>query len=171
MVVSHRLRASCVAVKPLNQAFNIISILREFANFDDFSLVSRLTTVFNFSDTSRMLCVHRSATSPEELAKCKEMLPIFTRVNATNPWTCVQEADSDACVEAVGLGTADVMVVGARDIVLAAERYGTQLVLAEARGVGAEAKPSKSYALAVVHKDTDMSQGWESLRGKRSCHT
>jgi Transferrin len=113
------------------KAFNIISILREFANFDDFSLISRLTTVFNFSNIPFMLCVHRSATSPEELAKCKEMLPIFTRVNATNPWTCVQEADSDACVEAVGLGTADVMVVGARDIVLAAERFGTQLVLAE----------------------------------------
>jgi fatty acid/phospholipid biosynthesis enzyme len=61
------------------------------------------------------------------------MVAILKANKAVNAWTCVQEANAEACMAAVELGAADVVSVGASAVFKASEKFGVQLIAGEVR--------------------------------------
>lgn len=104
--------------------------------------------------------------SAAEQQKCEDMKTAFTGKGLVPSISCVNEASTEACLQRIAGGTADLITLDGGDVHSGGERYDIRPIMEEIYADG-----KKGYnALAVVRKsNTDITI--ENLAGKRSCHT
>ncbi|XP_048460256.1 transferrin-a [Rhincodon typus] len=103
--------------------------------------------------------------SPQETRKCQDLKTQMTTKGFSN-FQCVQKDNPEACLNAIKNREADAITVDAGDIY-----KGGLLPEPRLKPIAAENVTGEScyYAVAVVKKGTNIN--FNTLRGKKSCHT
>eukprot|EP00850_Spirogloea_muscicola_P022328 SM000288S10780 [mRNA] locus=s288:118515:121301:- [translate_table: standard] len=130
-----------------------------------------LAAVLLAAAPARFCCADRRfCVLKEELGTCLNMTAILQSLDAEDEhtWSCVQGDDDDDCIEKVGKGEAEYVLLDAGAIFDAYEDYGLYPLLKEklpGNGV-------LNYAVAVVHaSDCKTGMTLADLKGYHSCHT